>query len=115
MPAASLDLVLANLLDNAIKYAAAGGVIRLAVLAAGEAVVVQVSDAGPGIAQDELPHLFERFYRVDRARSRDKGGTGLGLAIAKHIVEAHKQTISVDSAVGLGTTFSFTLLKPAQG
>ena len=104
-----------NLIANAIKYCNEGCFVSASFTDQADKILIEIRDNGPGIAQEHLGRLFERFYRVDRARSRDKGGTGLGLAIAKHIVEAHKQTISVDSAVGLGTTFSFTLLKPAQG
>jgi two-component system phosphate regulon sensor histidine kinase PhoR len=73
--------------------------------------VLSVSDMGPGIEPEHLPRIFERFYRVDKARSREVGGTGLGLAIVKHIVEAHGSKISVTSEIGKGTTFSFELKK----
>ena len=101
--------VLANLVDNALKYAAAGGRIVLGARAASAAVEFYVRDFGPGIASEHLPRLFERFYRVDKARSRESGGTGLGLAIAKHIVRAHGGTIRAESALGHGSTFLFTL------
>jgi two-component system phosphate regulon sensor histidine kinase PhoR len=100
-----------NLIANAIKYCNDNCFVSAAFIGNGECITVEITDNGPGIAQEHLSRLFERFYRVDKARSRDKGGTGLGLSIAKHIVEAHKQTISVQSSVGLGTTFSFTLRK----
>lgn len=100
-----------NLIANAIKYCNENCFVSAAFADHGDSITVEVTDNGPGIAQEHLSRLFERFYRVDKARSRDKGGTGLGLAIAKHIVEAHKQSISVQSSVGLGTTFSFTLRK----
>jgi two-component system phosphate regulon sensor histidine kinase PhoR len=74
-------------------------------------IEISVSDNGPGIPVEHLPRIFERFYRVDRNRSREVGGTGLGLAIAKHIVEAHGASILAESTVGLGTTFSFELKK----
>lgn len=74
-------------------------------------VLVEVSDDGEGIPQDSLPRLFERFYRVEKSRNRDAGGSGLGLSIAKHIVEAHGQSIHVRSTIGQGSTFSFTLKK----
>jgi len=95
-------------LDNAVKYTPAQGKV---VLDAGEqkgAVVVSVSDNGIGIASDHLPHLFERFYRVEKSRSRSMGGTGLGLAIAQEIVYRHHGKISVDSLPDNGTTFSVT-------
>jgi two-component system phosphate regulon sensor histidine kinase PhoR len=74
-------------------------------------ILVEVSDTGKGISQEHLPRLFERFYRVDKGRSRDEGGTGLGLSIVKHIIEAHNQTINVRSRVDVGSTFGFTLEK----
>jgi two-component system phosphate regulon sensor histidine kinase PhoR len=77
----------------------------------GENILVEVADNGNGISTIHLPRLFERFYRVDKSRSRNEGGTGLGLAIVKHIIEAHRQTINVRSTVNVGTTFSFTLKK----
>ena len=101
--------VLANLIDNALKYAAAGGKIVLGATDAGAVVEFYVRDFGPGIASEHLPRLFERFYRVDKARSRESGGTGLGLAIAKHIVRAHGGAIRAESALGHGSTFLFTL------
>jgi two-component system phosphate regulon sensor histidine kinase PhoR len=101
--------VLANLIDNALKYASSGGKIVLGANDAGAIVEFYVRDFGPGIASEHLPRLFERFYRVDKARSRESGGTGLGLAIAKHIVRAHGGTIRAESALGHGSTFLFTL------
>ncbi len=101
--------VLANLIDNALKYACSGGKIVLGARDAGAAVEFYVRDFGPGIASEHLPRLFERFYRVDKARSRESGGTGLGLAIAKHIVRAHGGAIRAESALGHGSTFLFTL------
>ena len=98
-----------NLISNAIKYCNDNCFVSASFAYQNDQVLIEITDNGPGIAQEHLSRLFERFYRVDKARSRDKGGTGLGLAIAKHIVEAHKQTISVQSSVVLGTTFSFTL------
>lgn len=102
-----------NLVANAIKYCNEGCFVSASFTAQEDKIMIEIRDNGPGIAQEHLSRLFERFYRVDRARSRDKGGTGLGLAIAKHIMEAHKQSITVTSAVGLGTTFSFSLQRPA--
>jgi two-component system phosphate regulon sensor histidine kinase PhoR len=74
-------------------------------------MLIEVSDDGPGISEEHLNRLFERFYRVDRSRSRNQGGSGLGLSIVKHLVEAHNQTINVRSLPGKGSTFSFTMEK----
>jgi two-component system, OmpR family, heavy metal sensor histidine kinase CusS len=95
-----------NLLDNAVKYTPDQGRVVLEAATRQQAVVVSVSDNGIGISRDHLPHLFERFYRVEKSRSRSMGGTGLGLAIAQEIVHRHDGTISVDSQPGCGTTFS---------
>lgn len=106
-----LEQVLENLVDNAIKYGREGGRIAVETAASGDRVVVTVADDGPGIEAKHLPRLFERFYRVDAGRSRERGGAGLGLAIVKHLVESMGGSISVDSAVGRGTTFTLTLLR----
>jgi len=107
-----LHTLLANLISNAIKYGAnKGGKVRIGFFDMNENILAEVSDNGPGIDRDELPRIFERFYRTDRARSRDTEGTGLGLAIVKHIIEAHNQVINARSTLGLGTTFAFTLNK----
>ena len=98
-----------NLISNAIKYCNENCFVSIAFTQQAHYLLIEISDNGPGIAQEHLGRLFERFYRVDKGRSRERGGTGLGLAIVKHIIEAHKQTISVDSSVGIGTTFAFTL------
>tara|TARA_B100000446_G_scaffold186117_1_gene211616 strand:- start:595 stop:1764 length:1170 start_codon:yes stop_codon:yes gene_type:complete len=102
-----LNQVLANLVENAVKVTGDGGLISISANATDRWVEVQVSDNGIGIAREHLPHVFERFYKVDRSR-RD-GGTGLGLAIAKHLVQAHGGDIKVESVEGEGSTFSFTL------
>ncbi|NOX62437.1 MAG: PAS domain-containing sensor histidine kinase [Chloroflexi bacterium] len=99
--------VLQNLLHNAIKFTPAEGVIIIEAREQGEDIVISVSDSGPGIAADDLPRIFERFYKVDRMRS--ERGTGLGLAIARHIVEGHGGRIWAESAPGRGATFYFTL------
>ena len=106
-----LDQVLINLLENAIKYSGQGGRIQVEAAEEGEMVRVSVRDNGIGIPEKDLPRLFERFYRVDEARSRERGGTGLGLSIVKHIVMAHGGSVFVESAVGKGSVFSFTLPK----
>ncbi|HLQ96167.1 MAG TPA: ATP-binding protein [Pseudogracilibacillus sp.] len=101
--------LLLNLLTNAISYTPAHAKVRLNVHQKNGAVSIQVSDEGIGIEQQDLPRIFERFYRVDAARSRDTGGTGLGLAIVKHIVELHQGQIEVDSEYGKGTSFTVSL------
>ena len=100
---------LTNLLDNAIKYTQEGGNIEVEVALAEEGVQLIVRDNGPGIPAAQLPRIFERFYRVDKSRSREMGGTGLGLAIAKHAIENHGGTITVESEVGRGTIFTIHL------
>jgi len=105
-----IEQVLVNLLDNAIKYTPDGGEVRLTAERSTDATVVRVSDTGIGILPEDVPRIFERFYRVDKARSRQSGGTGLGLSIVKHIVEAHGGKVRVDSEFNRGTIFSFTLL-----
>ncbi len=104
-----LTEVLQNLLDNAIQYTPSGGQIRVSAAANGNEVVFTVSDTGIGIPRSDQPRIFERFYRVDVARSREVGGTGLGLAIAKHLVEAQGGRIWVESEVGRGSQFHFTV------
>lgn len=101
--------VLMNLTDNAIKYTPEDGRVTLSVVAEGGFVHVDVIDTGIGIPEKDLPRIFERFYRVDKARSREMGGTGLGLSIVKHIVSAHDGQIWVASVQGQGSTFSFTI------
>lgn len=103
--------VMTNLFINSIKYGDESGTIRVKFYDMDENVLIEIEDDGPGIAEEHLPRLFERFYRVDKSRNRHQGGSGLGLAIAKHILEAHGQSISVRSEVGVGSTFSFTLEK----
>jgi len=105
----AIHQVFSNLVDNALKYAAQGGRIVLGARPVPQAVEFYVQDFGPGIPSEHLARLFERFYRVDRARSRESGGTGLGLAIAKHIVLAHGGAIRAQSELNHGSTFLFTL------
>jgi two-component system phosphate regulon sensor histidine kinase PhoR len=87
------------------------GTVTVSIEDRGENVLVHVRDTGIGIEKQEIPRIFERFYRVDRARSRNSGGTGLGLAIVKHLIEAHKGNISVSSQLGKGSVFTITLKK----
>jgi len=104
--------VLTNLLINSLKYGVDGGRTEVSIeMSNNDKILIKVSDDGIGVSSDHLPRLFERFYRVDATRSRKKGGSGLGLSIVKHIVEAHNENIYVDSELGKGTTFSFTLDK----
>ncbi|MCB0700260.1 MAG: sensor histidine kinase [Chitinophagales bacterium] len=107
--------VLTNLVENAIKYGNEGGEITTGCYEVDDKnVYVEVSDNGPGIAEEHLSRIFERFYRADRSRSRNVGGTGLGLAIVKHIVEAHGHTVTVRSKLGVGSSFGFTLEKASE-
>ena len=105
--------VLTNLVVNSIKYGKENGYTEIEVDDHDkDRIIVKVIDDGEGIEEEHLPRLFERFYRIDKTRSRKKGGSGLGLSIVKHIIEAHQEQIFVKSKVGIGTEFSFTLLKP---
>jgi len=111
----ALTQVFGNLIENAVKYGRNGGRVLVGARDSEGCVEFFVKDFGPGIASEHLPRIFERFYRVDKARSRESGGTGLGLAIAKHIVLAHGGAIRVESELGSGATFLFTLpLAPAE-
>ncbi|MBP6343642.1 MAG: PAS domain-containing protein [Candidatus Omnitrophica bacterium] len=104
-----IEQVFLNLLDNAVKFTPQGGRILVHALRDGDFIRVDIRDNGIGIASEHIPRLFERFYRVDKARSRELGGTGLGLAIVKHIVSAHRGKVSVASKIGDGSTFSVFL------
>lgn len=106
-----LNQVLINLLDNAIKYTPERGAIAVAASETGEAVTIEIRDSGIGIPRGDLGRIFERFYRVDRTRSRELGGTGLGLSIVKHIVEAHGGKITVESEIGKGSRFVLVFQK----
>jgi two-component system phosphate regulon sensor histidine kinase PhoR len=104
--------VLTNLIENAIKYGSENGNVNLGWYALDKkTILVEVTDNGPGISEEHLPRIFERFYRADKSRNRSIGGTGLGLAIVKHIIEAHGQNVTVRSKIGIGTTFGFTIAK----
>jgi two-component system phosphate regulon sensor histidine kinase PhoR len=104
-----ISVALQNLITNAIKYNHQGGEVKINLKAKKKILVVAIKDNGKGIPKEDIDRIFERFYRVDKSRSREKGGTGLGLAIVKHILEGHKSKISVNSTVGKGSVFSFTL------
>lgn len=104
--------VFLNLIVNSIKYGKQDGSTVVGFYDMDKNILVEVTDTGLGIEPHHLSRIFERFYRVDKSRSREQGGTGLGLAIVKHLIEAHKQNINVRSTYGIGTTFTFTLRKP---
>ena len=106
---AQLGLLLSNLIDNALRHTPAGGTVRVRLDPVESRAVLQVADTGEGIPASELPRVFERFYRVDKARARRTGGTGLGLAIVRHVAEAHGGTVRVDSELARGTTVTVTL------
>ncbi|MFD0768301.1 two-component system histidine kinase PnpS [Bacillus sp. CGMCC 1.60114] len=109
--AGRLKQVFINLMNNAILYTPADGTVSARLSHDSQNVYIKVSDTGIGIEKEEIPRIFERFYRVDKARSRNTGGTGLGLSIVKHLVEAHHGMITVESEIGVGTTFTVTLQK----
>jgi signal transduction histidine kinase len=104
-----LKRMLLNLLDNAVKYTPAGGEISVALSSQNGNAIIIVSDTGIGIPSEDQPRIFDRFYRVDKARSRALGGAGLGLSIARWIVEGHGGSLSVSSSVGRGSTFTVNL------
>jgi two-component system phosphate regulon sensor histidine kinase PhoR len=106
---AAVEQILTNFVDNAIKYTPPGGSVTVRAAVRGDRVCISVADTGPGIPAEHLQRLFERFYRVDDARSRELGGTGLGLAIVKHLALAHGGDVEVESALGRGSTFAVTL------
>ena len=104
-----IERALSNLMENALRYTPANGTVKVELSGIDHKIRISISDTGVGIPKDELPHIFERFYRVEKSRSREKGGTGLGLAIAKKILEIHHSSISVESELNVGTTFYFDL------
>ncbi len=106
---ALIERALSNLIDNALQYTSAEDTVHITVTNNGSTVATRVSDTGPGIPEDDLPHIFDRFYRVEKSRNREQGGAGLGLAIAQKIMHLHDQTLEVDSVMGEGTAFAFTL------
>ncbi|MGL4232594.1 MAG: phosphate regulon sensor histidine kinase PhoR [Casimicrobium sp.] len=107
--AAELRTAISNLLSNAVRYTPKDGAIHLRVASENDQVVVEVKDTGLGIAPEHIPRLTERFYRVDRSRSRDTGGTGLGLAIVKHVAQRHRAQFEIESTLGQGSTFRLLL------
>lgn len=106
---ALVERALSNLIDNALQYTSEGDSVRIVLTNSGGSVCTQVIDTGPGIPSDDLPHIFDRFYRVEKSRDRARGGAGLGLAIARKIMQLHGRELTVESTVGKGTTFAFTL------
>lgn len=106
-----IRIVVSNIIQNSIKYGQKTGKTIIALYDMETNVLVEISDTGIGIPEDHIKHLFDRFYRVDKGRSREEGGSGLGLAIVKHIIEAHHQTVNIRSKVGVGSSFGFTLEK----
>ncbi|MEL7145382.1 MAG: ATP-binding protein, partial [Bacteroidota bacterium] len=103
--------VMLNLVSNAIKYTNKNGKVKIGYTESDAEITIYVRDNGDGIPQKDLKRIFERFYRVDKSRSKEKGGTGLGLAIVKHILEGHQSKIDVESEVGKGSEFRFTLAR----
>ena len=103
--------IFVNLLTNSIKYGKYGGSTKISFIDLFDKIMIEVSDDGVGISKEDIPRVFERFFRTDKSRSREQGGTGLGLSIVKHIIEAHKENITLRSQLGKGSTFSFTLSK----
>ena len=104
-----IERVLSNLIDNALRFTPTGGKVLVEIQSAGSHVTIRISDTGEGIPQEDLPLIFDRFYRVEKSRTRETGGSGLGLAIAKKIIEAHGSKIKAESQPGKGTQFSFSL------
>lgn len=104
-----LRQVFLNLLDNALKYTPDGGEVRIGISGGNGAAIMTVSDDGPGIPPEDIPHIFERFYRVDKSRNRGDGGSGLGLSLVKSLIEAHEGTVSVESTLGKGSVFTVTI------
>ena len=110
-----LERAISNLIDNAIKYTPEGGTVRVSARQEpDEMIVVEVEDNGIGIPADDIPRIFERFYRVDRSRSREMGGTGLGLSIVKHVAQVHGGSIDVTSTPGSGSCFRLRLASPRE-
>ena len=106
-----IEQVITNLITNSINYGSEKGTTEISFESNEEKIIVKVNDNGEGITEENMPRLFQRFFRVDISRSRSQGGSGLGLAIVKHIIDAHNENIYVQSTVGIGSEFSFSLKK----
>ena len=106
-----IEQVITNLVTNSINYGSEKGTTEISFESNVEKIIVKVNDNGEGISEENMPRLFQRFFRVDVSRSRSQGGSGLGLAIVKHIIDAHNENIYVQSTVGVGSEFSFSLKK----
>lgn len=102
-----MEQVLTNLIDNALRHTSSGGSVSISVHSVKDGLKIDIKDSGSGIPEEDLPFIFERFYKADKARTRGRAGTGLGLAIVKNIVEAHNGSITVHSRIDKGTTFTF--------
>ena len=109
--AKKIEQIITNLVSNSLRYGKEGGETQVRFYDMDEQMLVEIADDGIGMSEEHLPRIFERFYRVDKSRSRNAGGSGLGLSIVKHIIEAHGQTISVRSTPEKGSTFAFTMKK----
>jgi len=107
--------VISNLVNNSLKYGKPGGKTTIGFIDTGESILVDITDNGIGIEEQDLPRIFERFFRVDKSRSRESGGTGLGLSIVKHVIQAHDQTITVRSKMDKGSSFIFSLERAPSG
>jgi len=105
----NIQKVLVNLINNSIKYGNEDGRTKVSFYDMEESILIEISDNGRGISEEDMKHVYDRFYRADKSRSREIAGTGLGLAIVKHIIEAHKQKLTLRSTIGKGSTFGFTL------
>ena len=106
-----IEQVITNLITNSINYGSEKGTTEISFESKEEKIIVKVNDNGEGITEENMPRLFQRFFRVDISRSRSQGGSGLGLAIVKHIIDAHNENIYVQSTIGIGSEFSFSLKK----
>ena len=106
-----IEQVITNLVSNSINYGSEKGTTEISFESNVEKIIVKVNDNGEGITEENMPRLFQRFFRVDVSRSRSQGGSGLGLAIVKHIIDAHNENIYVQSTLGVGSEFSFSLKK----